>query len=230
MSGGGASSETKEQQKLTEEQTQQTMQFDQQLMQLFQKQYATQQTQLNFLNSIMKPVEANAAAGNGFTKPELAAMRTSATDQLTSQEQNAQKALNQTLKTSGDANVPSGVTVGANEALVNSEFQANAGAQNQITVANAQQANSNLFNAANVLGGVAAQESPNALQSGALEGGSTVAGLGGAQGGLQNSITNANANSFWGKLGGSFASGLGGGLSGALTGGVGMALPFANPF
>lgn len=228
--GGGASSATKEQQQLTNEQTQQTMAFDQQLMQLFQKQYATQQTQLNFLNSILKPVASNAEAGNGFTKPELAAMRTSATDQLTTQEQNAQKALNQTLKTSGDANIPSGVTVGANEALQNSEFQANANTQNQITVANAQQANSNLFNAVNALNGVAAQESPNALQSGALEGGSTVASLGGAQGSLQNAITNANSNSFFGKLGGSFASGLGGGLSGALTGGLGMALPFANPF
>lgn len=211
--GGGASSATKEQQKLTTEQTQQTMAFDQELMGLFQKQYATQQTQLNFLNSILKPVATNAAAGNGFTKPELAAMRTSATDELTTQEQSAQKALNQTLKTSGDANIPSGVTVGANLALQNSEFQANAGTQNQITIANAQQANSNLFNAVNALNGVAAQESPNALESGSLEGGLTVASLGGTQSNLQNSIVNANSNSFFGKLGGSFATGFGGGLS-----------------
>lgn len=227
---GGPSANTQEQQQLTTEQTQQTMGFDQQLMGLFQKQYATQQNQLNFLQSILKPVAANAEAGNGYTAPELAAMRSSATDQLTSQEQNAQQALNQTLKTSGDANIPSGVTVGANEALENSEFQANAGAQNNITVANAQQANSNLFNAVSALSGVAQQESPNALESGSLEGGSTVAGLSSAQGGLQNSITNANSNSFFGKLGSGFASGLGGGLSGALTGGLGQALPFANPF
>lgn len=221
MSGGGASSATKEQQQLTSEQTQQTMAFDKQLMELFQKQYATQQTQLNFLTSILKPVAENAAAGNGFTKPELAAMRTSATDELTAQEQNAQKALNQTLKTSGDANIPSGVTVGANLALQNQEFQANAGTQNQITVANAQQANSNLFNAVSALSGVAQQESPNALESGALEGGSTVANLGGTQGNLQNSIVNANSNSFFGKLGGAFATSLGGGLGTALTAGMG---------
>jgi hypothetical protein len=228
--GGGASSATKEQQSLTTEQTQQTMAFDQQLEGLFQKQYATQQTQLNFLQSILKPVAANAEAGNGFTKPELAAMRTSATDQISAQEQNAQKALNETLKTSGDANIPSGVTVGADEALANQAFQAKAGAQNNITVQNAEQANSNLFNAVSALNGVATEESPTSLESGSLEGGSTVAGLSSAQGGLQNSITNANSNSFFGKLGSGFASGLGGGLAGALTGGVGMALPFANPF
>lgn len=228
--GGGASSATTQQQNLTTQQTQQTMAFDQQLQQLFQKQYGTQQTQLDFLNSVLKPVVANAQAGNGMSPAELAALRTSTTDQLSTQEQHAQAALNQTLKSSGDSNVPSGVTVGANAALANQEFQANANAQNSITIANAQQANSNLFNAVGALSGVAQQENPNALQSGALEGGSTVAGLGSAQSGLQNSITQANANSFFGKLGSSFASGLGGGLSGALTGGIGQALPFANPF
>lgn len=212
--GGGASSATKQQQNLNLQETQQTMQFQQQLMSLFQQQFANQKSQLDFLKGVMQPVIKDAEAGKGFSDSELAAMRTGATDTLSGQFQNAQQALNQTLKTSGDANVPSGVTAGADLALINSEAQAKANAQNNITVANAQQARSNLFNAANVLNGVAAESSPNALESGAIEGGSTVAGLSGAQSGLQNAITNANSNSFFGRLMNGFGSSLGNFLGG----------------
>lgn len=217
--GGGASSATKQQQQLTLEETQQQMGFQQQLMSLFQQQFANQKAQLDFLKGVMQPVITQAQGGHGFSDSALAAMRTGATDQLSGQFQNAQAALNQTLKTSGDANVPSGVTAGADMALVNSEAQAKAGAQNQITLADQQQAQSNLFNAANVLNGVAAESSPNALESGALQGGSEVAGLGGAQSGLQNAITQANSDSFFGRLSGSLASSLGQGFGTLLSGG-----------
>src|SRR6185312_2155481 len=137
---GGGSSETKQQQQLNLQETQQQMQFNQQLMGLFQQQFQNQQNQLNFLKGVMQPVITNAQAGKGFSDEALTAMRTGATDQLSSQFQNAQAALNQQLKTSGDANIPSGVTVGADTALLNEEAKTNAGAQNNITLANAQQA------------------------------------------------------------------------------------------
>jgi hypothetical protein len=162
----------------------------------------------------MQPVIKEAQAGQGFSPEALAAMRTGATDTLSGQFQNAQAALNQQLKTSGDANIPSGVTVGADESLLTQEAIAKSGAQNQITLANQQQATSNLFNAANVLNGVAAQNNPNALAGEANSGSGNVAGLGNAQGGLQNAITNANNSSFFGKLGQSFAGALGNTLGG----------------
>jgi len=212
--GGGASSATKQQQQLQLQQTQQQMSFNQQLMSLFQQQFATQKGTLDFLKGVMQPVIKDAQAGKGFSDAELAAMRTSATDQLSGNFQNAQAALNQTLRSQGSADVPSGVTVGADTALLNSQAQAQAGTQNQITIANAQQANSNLFNAANVLNGVAAQENPNPLASEANQGSGEVANLGSSQSALQNAITNANSNSFFGRLGGSFASALGNSLGG----------------
>lgn len=218
---GGPSSATQEQQQLTQEQTQQTMQFDSQLMKLFTQQFNNQQQQLNFLKGVMQPVLSNAEAGNGFSPEALAAMRTSATDTLSGQFSNAQAALNQELRTSGDVNVPSGVTAGADTALLNSEALAKAGAQRDITLANQEQATSNLFNAANVLNGVAAQNSPNALMNGAVEGGNSVASLGGAQSELQNAITNANNSSFFGKLMSGFSSGLGEFLGGASFNGPG---------
>lgn len=226
---GGASSATKQQQQLTLQETKQQMGFQQQLMSLFQSQFASQKSTLDFLQNTLKPVIANAQAGNGFSPEELAAMRTQATDTVSNQFTNAQAALNQKLATSGSPNVTSGVTVGADTALLNAEAQTKAGTQNNITLANAEQARANLFNAVASLSGVAAQQSPNALESGAIEGGSTVAGLGGSQANLQNAITQADSNSFFGKLGGAFATGLGSGLAGFMTGGTNLASIFGAP-
>lgn len=224
---GGGSSETKQQQQLTLEQTQQQMQFSQQLMDLYEQQFQNQQNQLNFLKGVMQPVITQAQAGKGFSDAEEAAMRTTATDTLSTQFNNAKEALNQELKTSGSSNIPSGVTAGADLALVTEAAKQNAAAQNTITLASAQQARSNLFNAANVLNGVAAQNNPNPIASEATAGSSAVAGLSGSQGELQNSITNANNSSFFGKL----SSGLASGFSNFIfNGGLGEALPFANPF
>lgn len=209
---GGASSATKQQQQLELQQTQMSMQFNQQLMDLFHKQFQNQQEQLNFLKGVMQPVITQAQAGHGFSDQALAALRTTATDTLSGQFDNAKAALAQTLKTSGDANVPSGVTAGMDLALINSEAQARASAQNQITLADQQQAQSNLFNAANVLNGVAAQNNPSVLMEGFNQGAGAVAGLGQSQSALQNAITNASG--FFGKLASSFASALGNTLGG----------------
>lgn len=228
---GGPSQATKDQQQVTLQASKQELQFQSQLMSLFQQQFANQKGVLDFLQGTLKPVIAQAEAGKGFSDAELNAMRTSSTDAVSSQFQNAQQALNQELRSSGSANVPSGVTAGADTALLAQAAQTQAGTQNQLTVANAQQARSNLFNAVNALQGVGAQINPLGYGSEASGAGGTVAGLSGAQSSLQNSITNANNSSFFGRLGGSFASALGGGLGNfVFGGGLGNALPFANPF
>ena len=215
LCGGGPSAQTVEQQNLNLEETQQQMSFDQTLMGLFTQQYNNQQAQLNYIKGVMQPVIANAQAGNGFSTPELASMRTQATDTISGAYQNAQKALNINERASGDVNIPSGVTQGQQEALLTSEAQTKSNTQNQITVANAQLANQNLFNAANVLNGVAAQNSPAYLMGGSQQGGSIVAGLSGAQAGLQNAVTNADNSGFFGQL----MTGLGSGMGSMLTGG-----------
>lgn len=228
--GGGASQATKQQQQVNLQASQQQLAFNQQLMGLFQQQFASQQNTLNFLKGIFQPVISDAQQGNGFSAPALAAMRTSATDQLSSQFQNAQSALNQQLRTQGSPQVQSGVTGGLDLALFNQEAQAKAAAQNQITLANAAQGQSNLFNAANVLNGVAAETNPLGYANSATSGSGTIAGLSGAQSSLQNAITNANANSFGGMLSRSFANSLGSGLGGMITGtGSGTMLGNAMP-
>lgn len=206
---GGASSATKQQQQLTLQQTQSQINFDKTLQGLFQQQFAQQKGVLDYLQNTAKPIVERSLAGQGFTPEALTAMRTSATDDLSQQYQNAQAALNQTLKTSGDANVPSGVTVGANASLLNQEAIAKAGAQRDITVQNAGFANSNLWNAMSVLSGNAAQINPLGYASSATGGSGAVAGLGESQGALQNAITNANNSSFFGKLTTGLATGIG---------------------
>lgn len=218
---GGASQSTKDQQKVTLEASKNQLQFQQQLMTLFQQQFANQKGVLDFLQGTLKPEIAAAQAGQGYSPAALAAMRTSATDTTASEFQNAQAALNQELKTSGSANVPSGVTVGANQAFLTAEARTQAGNQNQITLANAGQAQNNFWNAINALNGVSAQINPLGYSGEASGAGGTVANLSNSQSSLQNALTNASSNSFFGKLGGSFASSLGGGLGKLLTGGMG---------
>ncbi len=206
---GGPSQATKQQQQVTLQASQQQLGFDKQLMDLFQKQFAQQKGVLDYLQSTAKPIVERSLAGEGFTPEALAAMRTSATDTLSENFQSAQAALNQTLKTSGDANVPSGVTAGADASLLNQEAIAKSQAQRDITINSASLANSNLFNALNVLNGVSAQTDPLGYASSATGGSGAVAGLGKSQSDLQNSITSASSNSFFGKLESGIAQGIG---------------------
>lgn len=214
---GGPSAATKQSQQLTLQAQQQQLSFDSTLQNLFQQQFANSQSVLSYLQNTAKGIVTQSEAGNGFSPEALAAMRTSATDAVSGEFANAQAALNQTLRSNGDANVPSGVTVGADSALLAQEAEQQAGTQNQITVANAQQSQNNLWNSLNVLNGVAAQDNPLGYASAATGGSGAVAGLGESQAMLQNSITNANSNSFFGKLMSGFATGIGG----AMTSGFG---------
>jgi hypothetical protein len=228
LCGGGPSQATQEQQQEDLSATQSQINFDNTLQTLFTQQYQNQTNVLNYLQNTLKPIIANSEAGNGMSQEAENAMRTSATDQLSSQYQSAQQALNATEagQMGGNNVLPSGTEGQLDESLLNSEAQNKAATQNQITEYNQSLATSNLWNAINGLNGVSAQINPLGYASSATGGTSAVASASGAQASLQNSITNANNSGFMGSL----MNGLGGNLAGAFTGSVGTALPFASGF
>jgi hypothetical protein len=210
--GSGPSQATQQQQQLNLQATQSQISFNNTLQQLFSQQFASQQGVLSFLQGAMQPVISQAEQGNGFSPAALAAQRTSATDTNAEQYQSAQQALaEQTQQASGGSKLTgvAGATQENIAALDNASAQQQASSQNAITVNNQNQALSNLFNSANVLNGVAAQENPLGYAASANSGTSAISGLSGAQAGLQNSITNANSSGFLGALGKTFGASLG---------------------
>lgn len=218
--GGGPSEATQQQQNLQLQSSQEQLQFNNQLMGIFTKQYQTQQDTLNYLQGQVKPIIAQSEAGQGMTTAAENAMRTSATDTIAAQGQAAQQALNAKEATQlGGTNVlPSGTSAELNAALLNSTAQQQSQAQNQITQYNASLANSNLWNALNVEGGFAAQQNPLGYAGAATGGSGAVAAGSGAQSNLQNSIANANNSGFFGSLGRSLGQGIGIGTAGLLFG------------
>ena len=212
--GGGPSKETQQQQAVQLASSQQQLQFNTQLMDLFTKQFASQQNVLAYLQGITRPLIAQSLKGEGMTPAALTAMRTSATDAISAEYQNAQRALNvQNAGQMGGTNVlPSGTRAQLNAALLNSEAQTKAGAQNQITQYNQSLANSNLWNAINVESGVGATFNPLGYANSATGGSGAVAAGSGAQSQLQNAITQANSSGFFGTLARSFGASLGSGF------------------
>jgi hypothetical protein len=108
-------------------------------------------------------------------------------------------------------------------ALAEKTAQQESAAENQITLASAEQARKNLLEATGQLSTVAGQTNPNPLAGEATSSAGTVAGLSGSQASLQSSITQAQQGSFFNKLTSGFASALGntlggGGLKGTLPG------------
>ncbi len=187
-----------------------TANFDNSLMQIFQSQYKTQQSQLSYLQNKMQPIIN--AGGTGYTADQLAALRTGATDTNAQQFQNAQAALNnQVSQASGGSKLTgvSGAVAESDAALLNAEAQTQSASQNQITEANANLQQQNYWNAINVLNGVAAQENPQSYASESNASGGTVAGLSGA-------VTAANQSQLLGALGG-IAGGIGGALGGGFS-------------
>ena len=191
--------------------------FGSKLMTDFQTQYGNQSSLLSYLTGVLQPMIA--MGGQGFNAQMLAAMRTGAADTTSTQYQNAEKALQQRQAINGDASLPSGVAAQQKEQLAAAGASADAGAQNNITLANEQQREKNLDFATNALFGVAHEENPLGYAGEANATGNTEANI-------ENANTNQNANSFGGSfkrgLGGSLGSGLGklatGGMGGALSG------------
>lgn len=212
--GGGASSQTQEQQQVQLESSQQQLSFNNQMMQLFQKQYANQQNVLSYLQGQVQPIIQQAEQGQGMSTAAETAMRSQATDAISQEEQQAQQAVNQReAQQMGGTNVlPSGVNAELDAAVAQQGAQLRSSAQENITQYNQSLANTNLWNGLNVYSGVGATMDPLGYASTVNQGGSTIAAGSTAQGNLQNSITQANNSSFLGTLGRSFASSLGSGF------------------
>jgi hypothetical protein len=186
----------------------QTLSFDQQLMTIFNKQYATQSANLQFLQSSLQPTIA--AGGTGYTPEQLAAQRTGATDTDSEAFQSAQAALNNEIsQQSGGAKLTgvAGATTEADAALLNAEAQKQSSDQNAITTNNANLQQSNYWNAVNALNGVAAQNNPLGYAQSSNGAGSTITGL-------SQAFTASNQSQILGALGG-IAGGAGTALAGA---------------
>lgn len=199
-----------------------TVSFDQSLMSIFQKQYATQQSQLSYLQNKMEPIINQ--GGTGYTSEQLASMRTQATDTNSAQFQASQQALNNYITQQSGGSKLSGVagsTIQANAELMAAEAQTQAGSQENITAQNAQLQQQNYWNAINALNGVAAQENPLGYASASNQAGSTVAGLVDANANYMK----ASQSPLMGALGGMI-----GGAAGGLFQGAGAAGGFGALF
>ncbi len=156
----------------------QSLSFMNTLQNAFSSQFATQQNTLNFLNTKLTNMVNNP---QGYSAPALAAMRTSATDQVAQQFQSAKRANQNTEFNRGAENMPSGVNAQINAGLDTEAAQTEAGAQNQITQANANLQQQNFWNATNALNGVASQYNPLGYAGDANGAGSTLSSLSGAE-------------------------------------------------
>ena len=203
---------------------QQQMQFNAKLMNIFSTQFANQQSTLNYLKGVLTPMINNPT---GYSAAALAAMRTGATDQLSTAYQNAQKA-NQNVEAvrSGDLASGSGVNAQINASLLNSEATDKANAQNNITLQDENLKESNYWNAINGLNGIAAENNPLGYAQTATQGAGAVANL-------SQAVTASDQSQLLGALGGA----VGGALSGAgQAGGFGKlfcwvaAASFNEPF
>lgn len=185
---------------------QQQLNFNNQLMNIFNQQYAMQSAVLNFLKNRLQPMIENP---QGYSDQTLAAMRTSATDTLSGEYQNAQKTLQNNLnQRNGGSDLPSGSEDQLQATLLQNEATDKANAQNTITLNNENLKQSNLWNAFNILSGnVAQQFNPIGYASAANQGGDTVANL-------SNAVANSKKG-FWS----SFANSLGQGFGNLVTGG-----------
>lgn len=180
---------------------QQQLAFNTQLMSIFQQQFSKQSAITDYLTAKMKPIID--AGGTGLSPEALTAMRTSATDTISTQYNNAQKALNAHLTQAGESGMPSGVTAQLDAALLQQQASETGQTQNQITLSNEQLKQQNYWNATNVLNGQAATMNPLGYAGTATQGGDTVANL-------SQAVTAANKSGLLGALGGAV-----GGLFGA---------------
>jgi hypothetical protein len=187
---------------LAKEQEQSQINFNNQLMQMMNTNWSNQQQLLSYMKGKLQPMIDNPT---GYSDAALAAMRTSATDSLSSSYQNAQKALNNEENAkNGGSDLPAGTTAQLDAALLNSEATDKANAQNTITMNNANLQESNYWNALNVLNGQTAnQYNPLGYASAYNQGSGDVASL-------SNAYKNSQQSGWTSMLGG-----LAGGIFGA---------------
>jgi len=198
---------------VAKQQEQQQLAFNQQLSSIFQQQFAQQSAVLQFLKGKLEPLIDNPT---GYDPVALSAMRTGATDAISQQYQNAQKALNNQLNSkNGGSDLPSGVDAQIQGGFQQSQAQDQANAQNTITLNDANLKNTNMWNAFNVLSGnVASQFNPLGYAGAYNQGSGTVANL-------SQAYTNSRQSGLLGALGG---------VTGSLLGAAGNAGGFGSLF
>lgn len=172
---------------------QQQAAFSAQLANVFQKQFAQQSDVLNFLKGALEPQITNPT---GYSDQALAAMRTSATQNISSQYDNAQRALQNQNFINGSRDLPSGVQDMQMGALKQGEASDTASAQNTITLNNENLKQSNYWNAIGALsGGVASQYNPLGYAGASTGAANSVAGL-------SEAYKNSQSSQLLGALGG----------------------------
>lgn len=189
--------------------------FSSQLMSKFSQVFGAQSQALNFLSGKMTSMMANPT---GFTPGAMAAMNTAATTGVATAYNNAETAAKEVAAQQGGNGLPSGVAAQVAGENANAAAQTESAAQNQIQLANAQQEQSNYWNAASGEAQVASLENP------ASYAGEAIGGYG-ALSGLVNADTAASQSSFGGIMEGALGKGLGsalGGVTGPLGGGFSL--------
>ncbi len=165
--------------------------FSNTLQQIFQANNASQQNQLNFLNNKMQSAINNP---QGYSPSTLAAMRAQANDSVAANTQNEERAANN-MADRGGAGLPSGVAAQNDAAIAANAAQQGSSAQQQITEANANLENENMWNATKAEEGVAGMENPEGDASAANSAAGDVAGL-------SNAVTSSSGPTMGSILGG----------------------------
>lgn len=178
--------------------------FNTQLMASYQTQFSKQGAILDFLKGKLQPMIDHPT---GYTPEALAAMRTSASDNLSTSYDNANKALQNRQFAAGGRDLPSGVNAQISGSLAQAEASDKAAAQNTVTLNDENLKESNYWNAMNVLSGnVAGQYNPIGYANSVSSGSNAVAGL-------SQAVTASNQSQLLGALGG-IAGGVGSAFAG----------------
>lgn len=186
---------------------QQQAAFNSQLMQIFSQQFSKQSQILDFLKGKLTPMINDPT---GYAPDALAAARTSATDTIAQQYQNADKALQAKQFALGGRDLPSGVNDQLTGSLLAGQASDTAKAQDEITLQNENLKQNNFWNAMGVLSGnVTNSINPLGYANTATEGGNTVANL-------SQAYKSSQSSQLLGALGG-IASGVGSAFSGVGT-------------
>jgi hypothetical protein len=176
------------------------------LQNAFSQQFGSNTSVLNFLNG-----KLTAAVNNpqGFSPQMLAAARTQAIQGTASQYANAQQAVNGAIAAKGGSTLPSGVNAQIQGQLAQGAANQESSQLGNIDIANAQQQQSNYWNAVGGLTGVAQAYNPTGFAGQAT-------GANSAVGGLSEAYSKSQSAGLLGGLSSSLGSGLGAGLSGGL--------------
>jgi hypothetical protein len=147
--------------------------FFTQLQSAYSQRFADQSAVLGSIKSAFSPILAAGVGQFGFTPEETAALRTTATENIAGNYKNAATAVRETMAAQGGGNafLPSGARVQAEEELASTAAGKQADTQNAITQAGYAQGQRNFDAAASVLGGVASADNPLGFAGATTQGG-----------------------------------------------------------